>query len=547
MGCPAIILQAATPGGLPACAIKALPILIYEGKASGTRRTRSSSSSNLKQASTTADSTAVERSQSVPVGAAPTRLRAPAVAAAIGDVVAADLQAAAGGRQQHEQQLSAGAVFLPDRSQQQQQQRAQVYSCSAPSALPVSHGVGRASSTNISSSSLASTAAQAATAAAGATAAPAVSTALVFPAGQFTVAPTGANASSPPRSGTSTPLSVTDDDYDEGDQQQQSALTVSVPGIVTAGPVGARGGATRKTCVVCLERYQTGDKIRVLPCQHRFHARCLDPWLANRRLCPVCKHDASLPAPHVLPVGWAAAGGGAETAAVAADQAAAARGSAPGVEGEGTGPGVRQPSVVVRLLMGGGGWFRRLRTRQQQQQVAFTGVTAGAVGAGDVEGLGASLPHQQQLRSAASYAEAAAAAADAAENGLLLPASMRAMPHVPVLPAPPGQQAPQQQHWRRQRQRSGRGVRQLFGRQTSGEQADLITPLVPASGNGSSSRSARDRSGPDIVIVPQAARFAVNARGVAGPGFSTAPVPIPQLTPIRSDASSAGSQTSTQR
>jgi hypothetical protein len=39
--------------------------------------------------------------------------------------------------------------------------------------------------------------------------------------------------------------------------------------VVTGGPVGARGGATRHMCVVCLERYAAGDKVRVLPCQHR--------------------------------------------------------------------------------------------------------------------------------------------------------------------------------------------------------------------------------------------------------------------------------------
>lgn len=27
----------------------------------------------------------------------------------------------------------------------------------------------------------------------------------------------------------------------------------------------------------------------------RFHVQCIDQWLSNRRLCPMCKHDASKP------------------------------------------------------------------------------------------------------------------------------------------------------------------------------------------------------------------------------------------------------------
>lgn len=48
-----------------------------------------------------------------------------------------------------------------------------------------------------------------------------------------------------------------------------------------------------ETCPICLDDYQEGAELRILPCKHEFHTQCIDQWLTTRkRLCPLCKKDA---------------------------------------------------------------------------------------------------------------------------------------------------------------------------------------------------------------------------------------------------------------
>lgn len=47
-----------------------------------------------------------------------------------------------------------------------------------------------------------------------------------------------------------------------------------------------------RTCVICLSRFELKSKIRPLPCNHAFHAKCVDKWLRANRTCPICRRDA---------------------------------------------------------------------------------------------------------------------------------------------------------------------------------------------------------------------------------------------------------------
>ncbi|KAI1117538.1 hypothetical protein F5Y14DRAFT_353081 [Nemania sp. NC0429] len=49
-------------------------------------------------------------------------------------------------------------------------------------------------------------------------------------------------------------------------------------------------------CSICTEDFTIGEDVRVLPCNHKFHPACVDPWLVNvSGTCPLCRLDLRPP------------------------------------------------------------------------------------------------------------------------------------------------------------------------------------------------------------------------------------------------------------
>lgn len=47
--------------------------------------------------------------------------------------------------------------------------------------------------------------------------------------------------------------------------------------------------STKENCTICLGRMKKSQKLKFLPCAHKFHEKCIEIWLRNSKVCPLCR------------------------------------------------------------------------------------------------------------------------------------------------------------------------------------------------------------------------------------------------------------------
>mmetsp|Transcript_22017 Transcript_22017/g.42238 ORF Transcript_22017/g.42238 Transcript_22017/m.42238 type:complete len:299 (-) Transcript_22017:142-1038(-) len=65
--------------------------------------------------------------------------------------------------------------------------------------------------------------------------------------------------------------------------------------LIDSLPLEQLSDRTSETsCAVCLSDFEEHSMLRRLPCGHSFHASCVDQWLKQNKVCPLCVQDVEL-------------------------------------------------------------------------------------------------------------------------------------------------------------------------------------------------------------------------------------------------------------
>lgn len=83
-----------------------------------------------------------------------------------------------------------------------------------------------------------------------------------------------------------------DDDIFVRDAQRENSNSRKNQEIIKLLPVSEIKDNEHKpkgNCTICLADFSVKDKVTTLPCLHIFHHQCIDVWLKDHNVCPLCK------------------------------------------------------------------------------------------------------------------------------------------------------------------------------------------------------------------------------------------------------------------
>ncbi|KAI9681822.1 MAG: hypothetical protein M1829_000567 [Trizodia sp. TS-e1964] len=95
--------------------------------------------------------------------------------------------------------------------------------------------------------------------------------------------------------GPASPTSFNSHEASQSSTAEQAAVGVIGPGAempeAAENPNDPSQGSALG-CSICTEDFVRGEDIRLLPCNHKYHPTCVDPWLLNvSGTCPLCRID----------------------------------------------------------------------------------------------------------------------------------------------------------------------------------------------------------------------------------------------------------------
>jgi len=78
--------------------------------------------------------------------------------------------------------------------------------------------------------------------------------------------------------------------FDILDGSSEMPVTATKESLDKSAIVKAGEGDEAQECTICMCSFARKQKLRMLPCEHKFHMKCVDKWLlGHSNKCPVCR------------------------------------------------------------------------------------------------------------------------------------------------------------------------------------------------------------------------------------------------------------------